>query len=48
VVTGVQLDALSDTDFERDVQRLKVYARVSPAHKLRVVTALQKTVSSWR
>jgi Ca2+-transporting ATPase len=42
VVTGVQLDALSDTDFERDVQRLKVYARVSPAHKLRVVTALQK------
>ena len=42
VLTGGQLDALSDADFERDVERLSVYARVSPAHKLRVVTALQK------
>jgi Ca2+-transporting ATPase len=42
VVTGAQLDALSDADFERDVEHLRVYARVSPAHKLRVVTALQK------
>ena len=42
VLTGAQLDSLSDADFERDVERLRVYARVSPAHKLRVVTALQK------
>jgi Ca2+-transporting ATPase len=42
VLTGAQLDALSDADFERAVEHLNVYARMSPAHKLRVVTALQK------
>ncbi|MCI0580984.1 MAG: HAD-IC family P-type ATPase, partial [Chloroflexi bacterium] len=42
VVTGVELAALSDADFEREVENIEVYARVSPAHKLRVVTALQK------
>ena len=42
VLTGAQLDSLSEADFERAVERLTVYARVSPAHKLRVVTALQK------
>lgn len=42
VVTGVELDAISEADFEREVENIEVYARVSPAHKLRVVTALQK------
>jgi len=42
VITGAELEALSDSDFEREVEELEVYARVSPAHKLRVVTALQK------
>jgi Ca2+-transporting ATPase len=42
VVTGSELDAMADHDFERDVTAIDVYARVSPAHKLRVVTALQK------
>jgi Ca2+-transporting ATPase len=42
VLTGAQLDSLSDADFEHTVEGLSVYARVSPAHKLRVVTALQK------
>jgi Ca2+-transporting ATPase len=41
VVTGVELDAMSEQDFAREVERISVYARVSPAHKLRVVTALQ-------
>ncbi|MCI0358471.1 MAG: cation-translocating P-type ATPase [Planctomycetaceae bacterium] len=41
VVTGAELDALSDEALEGDVQQIEVYARVSPAHKLRVVTALQ-------
>jgi Ca2+-transporting ATPase len=42
VITGTELDAMSDGEFEREVERVSVYARVSPAHKLRVVTALQQ------
>jgi P-type Ca2+ transporter type 2C len=42
VVTGAELDAMSDEVFEREVEKIEVYARVSPSHKLRVVTALQK------
>ncbi len=41
VVTGAELDAMSDEQFEREVETIDVYARVSPTHKLRVVTALQ-------
>ncbi len=41
VVTGAELEAMSDEDFKREVETIEVYARVSPAHKLRVVTALQ-------
>ncbi|HQQ76187.1 MAG TPA: cation-translocating P-type ATPase [Thermoanaerobaculia bacterium] len=42
VVTGTGLDAMSDEDLEREVGEIEVYARVSPAHKLRVVTAWQR------
>ncbi len=42
VVTGAQLEAMSDAELESEVENIEVYARVSPAHKLRVVTALQK------
>jgi Ca2+-transporting ATPase len=42
IVTGVELESMSDGELERDVESIEVYARVSPAHKLRVVTALQK------
>ena len=42
IVTGAELEAMSDGEFEREVENIEVYARVSPAHKLRVVTALQK------
>jgi len=42
VVTGSELEVMSQEAFERDVQDIQVYARVSPAHKLRVVTAWQK------
>jgi Ca2+-transporting ATPase len=45
IITGVQLDALSDADFDREAGEIAVYARVSPAHKLRVVGALQKSGS---
>jgi P-type Ca2+ transporter type 2C len=40
-VTGADLEALDDTELERQVEEIQVYARVSPEHKLRVVTALQ-------
>ncbi len=42
VVTGPELEAMTDTELEREVQGIDVYARVFPGHKLRVVTALQK------
>ncbi len=42
VVTGPELSSMSDEEFEREVETVEVYARVSPAHKLKVVTALQK------
>ena len=42
VVSGRDLEAMSDADLERDVAGIAVYARVSPADKLRVVTAWQK------
>jgi Ca2+-transporting ATPase len=41
VVTSAELEAMSDEQFKREVETIEVYARVSPAHKLRVVTALQ-------
>jgi len=42
VVTGAELEVMSEAEYECEVEKIDVYARVSPAHKLRVVTALQK------
>jgi Ca2+-transporting ATPase len=42
VLTGAELDKLSDTEFENIVEEVSVYARVSPEHKLRIVKALKK------
>jgi Ca2+-transporting ATPase len=41
VVTGAELDAMNEDALRRDVHVIDIYARVSPSHKLRVVTALQ-------
>ena len=41
VVNGAELEAMDDAQLEREVDSIEVCARVSPAHKLRVVTALQ-------
>ena len=42
VVSGRDLDAMSDAELQRSVSDIAVYARVSPADKLRVVDAWQK------
>jgi Ca2+-transporting ATPase len=40
-ITGAQLAAMSDAEFRERVARLRVYARVDPAQKIRIVQALQ-------
>jgi Ca2+-transporting ATPase len=41
-LSGRELDELTDAELDKVVEKIKVYARVSPAHKMRVVEALQK------
>ncbi len=41
VMTGVELSALSDTAFAEQVKKVRVYARVDPAQKIRIVKTLQ-------
>jgi Ca2+-transporting ATPase len=41
-LSGRELDQLSQNQLEEAVDRVSVYARVSPEHKLRIVQALQK------
>lgn len=41
VLTGAQLDQLSDDYFKKHVADYNVYARVSPEHKVRIVKAWQ-------
>jgi Ca2+-transporting ATPase len=40
-VTGDELDRLPDAGFETQVEEVDVYARASPAHKVRIVEALK-------
>ncbi|MBF0777386.1 cation-translocating P-type ATPase [Streptococcus cuniculi] len=41
VLTGAELNNLSDEEFEKVVGQYSVYARVSPEHKVRIVKAWQ-------
>jgi len=41
VLTGYELARMSQQDLENDVERVAVFARVSPEHKLNIVQALQ-------
>ena len=41
VMTGAQLDALSDQELKKVIEDTAVFARVSPEHKMRIVDALQ-------
>ena len=40
--TGTEVDSLSDGDLQEVVEETDVFARVSPAHKVRVLGALQR------
>ena len=42
IFTGRQLDAMDDKTLEREVSGCRVFARVSPEHKVRIVRVLQK------
>jgi P-type Ca2+ transporter type 2C len=41
-ITGEELDSIDEAALDREIETIQVYSRVSPLHKLRVVTALQK------
>ena len=42
VMTGSQIEAISDDQLEEKVKNIRVFARVSPNHKLRIVRAFKK------
>ena len=41
-VTGMELDRMSDSELEKNIDKISVYARVSPENKIRIVDAWQK------
>ena len=41
-VTGVELDEMTDVGLDECLERISVYARVSPEHKIRIVEAWQR------
>lgn len=41
-ISGIELDTLSQDEFEKKVESISVYARVNPEHKIRIVQALKK------
>ena len=41
-VSGVELDAMTDADLDERLERISVYARVSPENKIRIVSAWQR------
>lgn len=43
VVTGDELDLLSDSQLDRKLPKISVFARVNPSHKLRLVRAFKRS-----
>lgn len=41
-LSGVELDQMSDADLDKKLDKISVYARVSPEHKIRIVNAWQR------
>lgn len=42
VVTGAELETMTDDDLYQAVEDIRIYARVNPEHKLRIVDALKR------
>lgn len=40
-MTGAELDKITDAELDRDIMKYTVFARVEPAHKLRIVRSLK-------
>ena len=41
-ITGAELDAMTDRELDEQVEKISVYARVSPENKIRIVKAWQR------
>lgn len=41
-LTGLELDAISDEELDQQIEKVAVYARVSPENKIRIVNAWQR------
>ena len=41
-ITGAMLNDISDEQFEKEIEKYSVYARVQPEHKVRIVTTWKK------
>lgn len=41
VITGAELDRISDKELEKSIDNYRIFARVSPKHKLRIVKAFK-------
>lgn len=41
-ITGTELDTMTDSELDAQVERISVYARVSPENKIRIVKAWQR------
>lgn len=40
-ITGQEIDNMSEKDFVKNIRKYKIFARVSPEHKVRIVRALK-------
>jgi len=41
VMEGMELDKLSESEFDKRVKNIQIYARVEPKHKMRIISAWQ-------
>ncbi|UCD03472.1 MAG: cation-translocating P-type ATPase [Candidatus Aenigmatarchaeota archaeon] len=42
IITGTELDEMKESEFDKIVEEITIYARTRPEHKMRIIKALQK------